>query len=195
MSCSYAQPSNRKRPATNVQSSNASDDMQNRIDRLEGLVLSLMTNGNQSAGPAAAQRALSMDSSTGSAQPNDVDINTPDGSHVPNRGEGSEESETDQVVQSLGVMKVDNNSKSTMYIGDTHWASVLSDVSIVTSPQDFIVLTSDRFPRSGTTLPNIRSSMKNRSTRLIRRKPAWTRPSRDPCSSLAVASPQNIRSF
>ena len=33
--------------------------MQNRIDRLESLVLSLMTNGAQSAGPAAANAALS----------------------------------------------------------------------------------------------------------------------------------------
>ena len=128
MSCSYAQPGGRKRQAAASQSSNTPDDMQNRIDRLEGLVLSLMTNGSQSAGPTAAQRALSIDSGGSSMQPQDVDLNSPDGNGLPIRGEGSEESETDQVVQSLGVMKVDNNSKSTMYIGDAHWAAVLSDV-------------------------------------------------------------------
>ena len=129
MSCSYAQPSHRKRQTTNMQSSSTPDDMQNRIDRLEGLVLSLMTNGNPAAGPSAAQRALSMDSSAGSMQPQDVDINGADGNGIPVQGDGSEGSETDQVVQSLGVMKVDNNNKSTMYMGDAHWAAVLSDVS------------------------------------------------------------------
>ena len=129
MSCSYAQPSSRKRQTTNMQSSSTPDDMQNRIDRLEGLVLSLMTNGNQTAGPTAAQRALSMDSSGSSMQPQEASINGGDGNNIPTQGEGSEGSETDQVVQSLGVMKVDNNSKSAMYFGDTHWATVLSDVN------------------------------------------------------------------
>ena len=126
MSCSYAAPSSRKRQTTSVQSSNSPDDMQNRIDRLEGLVLSLMTNGSQSAGPAAATRALSIDSNAGAMQyTQDVDIDGSENNNLP-RGEGSEESETDQVVQSLGVMKVDNNKS--MYIGDAHWATILNDV-------------------------------------------------------------------
>jgi hypothetical protein len=41
------------------QGATSPDDMQNRIDRLEGLVLPLMTNGAQSAGPAAAAAAIS----------------------------------------------------------------------------------------------------------------------------------------
>ena len=101
--------------------------MQTRIDRLEGLVLSLMTNGQQSAGPAAAQRALSMDSSSGSTHyPQDVEIDGSESNNIATRGEGSEESETDQVVQSLGVMKVD--ASKSMYFGDAHWATILSDV-------------------------------------------------------------------
>lgn len=97
--------------------------MQNRIDRLEGLVLSLMTNGSQSAGPAAAQRVLSMHSSPGSMQySQDVDIDE-------NGGPVGEDSETDQVAQSLGVMKVDNNKS--MYFGDAHWATILGDVSLM----------------------------------------------------------------
>ena len=109
-----------------MQSNSSPDDMQNRIDRLEGLVLSLMTNGSQAAGPTAANRALSMDSGSGSMQyPQDVDIDATE-NNMPLRGEGSEESETDQVVQSLGVMRVENNKS--MYIGDAHWAAILSDV-------------------------------------------------------------------
>ena len=127
MSCSYAQPSARKRQTPSTSSSNTPTDMQNRIDRLEGLVLSLMTNGSQSDGPAAAQRALSLDSSATSQQQQDVDVNGGDGSGMQTRGDGSEESETDQVGQSLGVMKVDNNKS--MYYGNTHWATILSDVS------------------------------------------------------------------
>lgn len=97
--------------------------MQTRIDRLEGLVLSLMTNGSQSAGPTAATRALSMSTSTD--YPQDVDIEAQgDGT---NKGGGEEvESETDQVSQSLGMMKVDNNKS--MYFGEAHWATIMNDV-------------------------------------------------------------------
>ena len=105
--------------------------MQNRIDRLEGLVLSLMTNGSQSAGVAAATRALSMSNSTGSMEyPQDVDIdgNNEINGHV--KGEGEEvESETDRVAQSLGIMKVMDNKS--LYYGDAHWATVLSDIAEV----------------------------------------------------------------
>ena len=131
MSCSYAAPGSRKKQAPSSQSSNSPDDMQNRIDRLEGLVLSLMTNGSQSTGPTAAARALSLNSSTGSLgypQDTDVDIDAEEEDGVP-RGSGAEESETDQVVQSLGIMKVDNNKS--MYYGDAHWATILSDIKEV----------------------------------------------------------------
>lgn len=133
MSCSYAAPGSRKKQqSASSQSSNSPDDMQNRIDRLEGLVLSLMTSGSQSAGPAAAQRALSLHSSSGSmeyAQDVDVDV---DGEYEDNgvvRGSGEDESETDQVVQSLGIMKVDNNKS--MYYGEAHWAAILHDIKEV----------------------------------------------------------------
>jgi len=95
--------------------------MQNRIDRLEGLVLSLMTNGSQSAGPAAAMAAISGDSSAGSTRfSHELDIDE-------EGMEGTEESDTDQVTKSFGVMKMDNNKS--YYISDAHWASVLHDVS------------------------------------------------------------------
>ena len=107
--------------------------MQDRIDRLEGLVLSLMTNGSQSAGPAAATRTLSMSASSSSLDyPHEVDGDRGSSQSGHFRGEGDEiESETDQVAQSLGVMKVDNNKS--MYFGEAHWAAILKDVSQIRS--------------------------------------------------------------
>ncbi|KAJ5566531.1 hypothetical protein N7535_008169 [Penicillium sp. DV-2018c] len=120
--CNYAQTNSRKKNSLQ-QSSTTPDDMQNRIDRLEGLVLSLMTNGSQSAGPAAAMAAISGDSSAGSAQySQDIDIEE-------EGMEGAEESETDQVTKSFGIMKMDNNKS--YYISDAHWASVLNDIAEV----------------------------------------------------------------
>ena len=131
MSCSYAAPGSRKKQSTSSLSSNSPDDMQNRIDRLEGLVLSLMTNGSQSAGAAAATRALSLSNSSGSMEyPQDVDIDGNDENNGIVKGEGEEaDSETDRVAQSLGIMKVDNNKS--MYFGDAHWATILSDIAEV----------------------------------------------------------------
>ncbi|KAJ5153829.1 uncharacterized protein N7500_009268 [Penicillium coprophilum] len=123
-SCNYAQP-NSRRKAPSQQSSNTPDDMQNRINRLEGLVLSLMTNGPQSEGPAAAMAAISGDSSRDSAQ-------FSHGYDIEEEGmEGAEESDTDQVTKSFGVMKMDNNKS--YYISEAHWASILHDISEVRS--------------------------------------------------------------
>ncbi|KAJ5306799.1 hypothetical protein PENANT_c003G08153 [Penicillium antarcticum] len=122
VSCNYAQASSRKKNSPQQSSSNSPDDMQNRIDRLEGLVLSLMTNGSQSAGPAAAMAAISGESSAGSAGPShELDIDE--------EGMGLEESDTEQVTKSFGVMKMDNNKS--YYMGNAHWASILNDISEV----------------------------------------------------------------
>ncbi|KAG9536290.1 hypothetical protein KCU77_g23346, partial [Aureobasidium melanogenum] len=48
----------RKKPGIHHVPTGTPDDMQNRIDRLESLVLSLMTNGTQAAGPSAAHAAI-----------------------------------------------------------------------------------------------------------------------------------------
>ena len=102
--------------------------MQNRIDRLEGLVLSLMTNGPQAAGPTAANRALSMSNSTGSTAeyPQDIDVDNDDMIKEENE---EFESETDQVAKSLGVLKVFDNKS--MYFGDAHWAAILNEIGEV----------------------------------------------------------------
>jgi Fungal specific transcription factor domain/Fungal Zn(2)-Cys(6) binuclear cluster domain len=133
-SCAYATPSSKKRPGqTHSQtSSNSPDDMQNRIDRLEGLVLSLMTNGSQSAGPTAAAAALSAGaSSTGSGPHLEGEIE-----ETQMLDDGSEEtpaddSDTEKVTKSFGIMKVDNENKKTFYIGEGHWAAVLHDIAEV----------------------------------------------------------------
>ncbi|KAL9035545.1 MAG: hypothetical protein Q9180_004808 [Flavoplaca navasiana] len=132
MSCSYAAPGSRKKNSGTSSSSNNPGDMQNRIDRLEGLVLSLMTNGAQSAGPAAADRALSMSASTGSMEyPQNAEVDGLNNQNGMMRPDGEEaESETDQVAQSLGVLKVMDNNKS-MYFGEAHWAAVLTDIAEV----------------------------------------------------------------
>lgn len=89
--------------------------MQNRIDRLEGLVLSLMTNGAQSSGPTAAMEALSAGGSSESKP--DIEDTKED------------ESDTEQVTRSFGVMKFDTQSQKSYYVSEAHWASILSDVS------------------------------------------------------------------
>jgi hypothetical protein len=92
--------------------------MQNRIDRLEGLVLSLMTNGAQSGGPAAAMAALSQGGSADSRPDLDGDA----------MNAGEEESDTEQVTRSLGIMKFDSKDQKSFYISQAHWASILNDV-------------------------------------------------------------------
>jgi len=115
-SCTYAAPGTRKKNSSSHGYSTSPDDMQNRIDRLEGLVLSLMTNGAQSAGPAAAAAALSTSASSASVEyPRDVDAEDDD--MIKEEGEGGE-SETEQVARSFGVLRVDK----------AHWAAILSDV-------------------------------------------------------------------
>lgn len=77
-----------------------------------------MTNGSPSAGPAAAMAALS---GSDSSAHHSNSANEEDGPA------GPEESDTEQVTKSFGIMKVDNNKS--YYISDAHWASVLNDVS------------------------------------------------------------------
>ncbi|KAK5467939.1 hypothetical protein LTS15_000912 [Exophiala xenobiotica] len=133
-SCAYAAPAARKKGSSSHSASNSTpDDMQNRIDRLEGLVLSLMTSGSQPVGPAAAQNALSAGTSTagsGSLGPpldNELDETTmmddEDGQEV--------ESETDGVTQSFGILKVDAERQKTFYVGEAHWAALLNEIGEV----------------------------------------------------------------
>lgn len=99
--------------------------MQNRIDRLEGLVLSLMHGGaNIDPATAAAAGAANSQSVTdsGSSAKMDQDeaVLVEDDSDV-------EES----LAASLGVMKVDPDKGKSMYIGQEHWHTILADISEV----------------------------------------------------------------
>ncbi|KAK4954754.1 hypothetical protein LTR66_013507 [Elasticomyces elasticus] len=104
--------------------------MQNRIDRLEGLVLSLMTNGEHSAGAAAAHAAIegSRKNSFGTMDaPFDVDNDDVIKEEI--EGDEGDESEVDQVAKGIGVMKVDNGR--TLFASEAHWYAILSDIAEV----------------------------------------------------------------
>ena len=106
--------------------------MQNRVDRLEGLVLSLMTNGSQSAGPVAAQAAISGNVGSGSLGPSlDDDMDDNDMDDDNNDNDEGQDSETENVTKRFGVMKVDVDRKRTFYIGEAHWAALLNDIAEV----------------------------------------------------------------
>jgi len=103
--------------------------MQNRIDRLEGLVLSLMTNGAQSAGPTAAAAAIagaSTGSISGSSSSAPIDLQQDE--MIKEEYEG-EDSEVDQVAKSIGVMKVDNNRA--IFASEAHWYAILGEMAEV----------------------------------------------------------------
>jgi hypothetical protein len=100
--------------------------MQNRIDRLEGLVLSLMTNGAQSAGPAAAAAAISRSTSISDPPSARAQDQEDDDGMIKEEDEGSDD---DPLTNSFGAMKVDSGGGKTTYFGDSHWHLVLSGVS------------------------------------------------------------------
>ncbi|PGH03355.1 hypothetical protein GX51_04086 [Blastomyces parvus] len=124
-SCTYAQPKTRKKPASSQDSPVTPDGMQSRIDRLESLVLSLMTNGSQSAGPTAAHAVISGESTSSASR---QDTQEPIGDSM---DDGEEESDTEQVTKSFGVMKVDTKTHKTYYVSEAHWMMVLNDISEV----------------------------------------------------------------
>jgi hypothetical protein len=133
-SCSYATPGNRKKGGAAAGANASPDDMQNRIDRLEGLVLSLMTSGNN-GGPsstAAAQAAIdgsrSNSLSTGSDLRLDiegVDVIREEGQN----GQREDDSEVEQVSKGIGIMKVDNGRA--VFASDAHWYAILGEISEV----------------------------------------------------------------
>ncbi|KAF2397555.1 hypothetical protein EJ06DRAFT_533158 [Trichodelitschia bisporula] len=126
-SCTYASPGQRKKGSPSSNSSGTPDEMQNRIDRLESLVLSLMTNGSQSTGRTAANAALdcvrtsSSISGSSSNYPLDVEsikeeIDSPE----------TEGDEMDHVAKAIGFMKVDNNRN--IFASEAHWYSILAEI-------------------------------------------------------------------
>lgn len=131
--------------------------MQNRIDRLEGLVLSLMTNGPNAAGPTAAQAALS-GSISGSSAENPLETTAPES--IKEEMGREEESDVEQVAKSIGVMKMDNNK--TIFASEAHWYAILGEVRLEFPPNKIRArLTRCRLPRSRTISASTRSSTKS----------------------------------
>ena len=103
--------------------------MQNRIDRLEGLVLSLMTNGAQAPGATAANEALSSRESYSASTASQIDPGLDESQMMDDDDDGrTEESETDGVTKSFGIMKVDAEKQKTFYVGEAHWAALLNEI-------------------------------------------------------------------
>ncbi|KAK9797567.1 putative Fungal-specific transcription factor domain-containing protein [Seiridium cardinale] len=132
-SCVYANPSTRRKN-TNAGAANATpDDMQNRIDRLEGLVLSLM-HGGANVDASAVTAAAATTSSSGDARASITDTssakNEMDENLMRDDPEGDSDVE-DNLANSLGVLKVDTDKGKSMYIGQEHWHTLLADISEV----------------------------------------------------------------
>lgn len=119
-------PGNRKK-GTASGPNGTPDDMQNRIDRLENLVLSLMTNGAQAPGAGAAQAAIQSSRSNSlstSADQRSLDVDEED--MIKEDVEG-EDSDVNEVANGIGLIKVDNGK--TFFASDAHWYAILHDVS------------------------------------------------------------------
>lgn len=99
--------------------------MQSRIDRLENLVLSLMTSGGQTGGPVAAAALLDRTRSNLSLEATQEEE---DDSLMRDKPV-EDESDIERVAQSIGVMKVQNDRQ--FFASEAHWWAILSDVSIV----------------------------------------------------------------
>jgi hypothetical protein len=109
--------------------------MQNRIDRLEGLVLSLM-HGGANVDPASAA-AAAVETARRSAA---ADSRTDSVSSAPRPAEDDGEMRNDEnddseieegLATSLGVLKVDVDRGKSMYIGQEHWHNILTDIAEV----------------------------------------------------------------
>ncbi|KAM0497718.1 hypothetical protein ACHAP8_006566 [Fusarium lateritium] len=125
-SCSYATPVSRKKNQS--QGDSSPDDMQNRIDRLEGLVLSLMHGGANidaasAAAAGAATRSATDSGSSAKVEREDENAMTYD--------EEENSDEEDGLATSLGFLKVDTDKGKSLYVGQEHWHTILADISEV----------------------------------------------------------------
>jgi hypothetical protein len=131
-SCTYAAPAAKKRNSVPSPAASGPDEMQNRIDRLENLVLSLMTNGPQSAGPTAATAALAQTTEAPAGPASSVSgsssfpVDTEDTNHDDMEFGDDHDAEVNDVAKSIGVMKVD--SGKVFYASEAHWYSILAEV-------------------------------------------------------------------
>ncbi|KAI5819312.1 fungal-specific transcription factor domain-containing protein [Pyronema omphalodes] len=141
-SCTYATNTHSARHRKPSNSSSSSDEMQSRIDRLEGLVLSLMSGnsnnvsvGRQRTGGSSSGGAVYSESQDGELDEYDESMGYDDHDEQYEReggrrnGPSSVEEEVEEVRNALGIMKVQEGK--TFYRGETHWAALLSEVTEV----------------------------------------------------------------
>ncbi|KAI1342547.1 fungal-specific transcription factor domain-containing protein [Xylariaceae sp. FL0016] len=134
-SCVYATPASRRKNQSSAGANATPDDMQNRIDRLEGLVLSLM-HGGANVDPAAVAAATKPASTAGPTVSNSntsptARIDEDDEGAMRDEGEEVDSDVDDGLATSLGVLKVDADKGKSMYIGQEHWHTLLADISEV----------------------------------------------------------------
>ncbi|KAG6016272.1 hypothetical protein E4U54_001840 [Claviceps lovelessii] len=123
--CSYAASASRKQRQS--QSEASPDDMQLRIDRLEGLVLSLMHNGpNADAGPPRNSVSTSQSTADGGSSA----AQQPRGEEAV-MVDDDESDVDDHLAKSIGYLKVDADKGKSMYIGQQHWHLMLADIAEV----------------------------------------------------------------
>lgn len=107
--------------------------MQNRIDRLEGLVLSLMHGGANidtvSVEAPTTNAHVSAPSMTDSSDPR---LDRDDEASMRDEVDGDSDVD-DGLATSLGVLKVDADRGKSMYIGQEHWHTLLADITEVKS--------------------------------------------------------------
>ena len=104
--------------------------MQNRIDRLEGLVLSLMTSGSQSGSTAVAQAAIHTSRSDSISTTSDTKLDSGSINMITEEPDGTEEeSEVEGIAHRLGIMKMDGNK--TVFASDGHWYAILGEIAEV----------------------------------------------------------------
>ncbi|TLD04753.1 uncharacterized protein PgNI_09889 [Pyricularia grisea] len=146
--CSYATPNARSRKNQSQSAATSPDDMQNRIDRLEGLVLALMNGGTADAVASAVATASTAASAstassrvpgsgatpttsasvTSSARADREDYRR---SEMIDDDDGDESDIDNGLATSLGVLKVDAEKGKAMYIGTESWHTILSSISEV----------------------------------------------------------------
>lgn len=100
--------------------------MQNRIDRLEGLVLSLM-HGGATIDPATAAAAGAATTQTTTESSSSAQAAREEGTPMAEDDSDVEES----LAESLGVLKVDMDKGKSLYVGQQHWHTILADISEV----------------------------------------------------------------
>ena len=111
--------------------------MQNRIDRLESLVLNLMSSGGNEvpgAARAAAQAAINTSRSGSMGMGPEPQLLMEHSDLVKEEaarahGHGEEDSEVEQVSEGIGIMKMDNGRA--LFASEAHWYAILGEISEV----------------------------------------------------------------